>query len=251
MSKEGYQQNLPEAAQNVSRSIIQPNSGIGWLLQHNVLVVERQLEILNVLVGFEQANKYSIHDPFGNQLGYIAEEESGYGDIMSRQCYGNQRSFTAHILDLAGREILRIDRQFVWINSRIRCVNIETGEYIGKVRQTWHMWRRKYKLFLNRNGMWNNFAGINARCLSWDFSAVDREKRQMGLISRDFRGYRRELFTDTGRYVLRFDAASAEMANPPQPTNALPNRAMTLDERAILLAAAVSIDVDYFSTHSQ
>lgn len=47
-----------------------------------------------------------------------------------------------------------------------------------------------------------------------------------------------KIFTDTGHYVLRMDAVE---------DNA---RGMTLDERAVTLACAVSIDFDYFSHHS-
>jgi hypothetical protein len=47
-----------------------------------------------------------------------------------------------------------------------------------------------------------------------------------------------QIFTDTGEYVLRMDAVDGN------------SRGMTLDERAVTLACAISIDFDYFSRHS-
>jgi len=145
--------------------------------------------------------------------------------------------------------------------------------------------------------------------LSWDFSLAKRGNL-IGSINRNFRGFGREIFTDTGQYVLRMDAASPETTNitnssvhhfparrkvrvpplgpgksgeevrispgkrlrrlqrlPPEedklyqdrfakrisPTVDVVERTvglLTLDERAVMLATAVSIDFDYFSRHS-
>jgi Scramblase len=120
--------------------------------------------------------------------------------------------------------------------------------------------------------------------LSWDFTLADRRGDLIGSINRNFRGFGRELFTDTGMYILRMDAASAETTNiansgviksfptrqaveTSSRTNTrgiepveqveerkiveVPSvRPLTLDERAVMLATAVSIDFDYFSRQS-
>jgi len=141
----------------------------------------------------------------------------------------------------------------------------------------------------------------------------------IGSINRNFRGFGREIFTDTGQYVLRMDAASPETTNiknseavhyfparqdqlvlvspfgreerlsleeykrrlegmpreqaekhrrrflrmlakddegvqPDGMSLAVVPRSsvngLTLDQRAVMLATAVSIDFDYFSRHS-
>lgn len=94
-------------------------------------------------------------------------------------------------------------------------------------------------------------------------------------MNRNFAGFGREIFTDTGVYALRMDAASVA-AEPrhiisktalgrPYRSSAMQTsgdtnaagfgeaaagRGMTLDERAVMLAAAMSVDFDYFSRHS-
>jgi hypothetical protein len=134
--------------------------------------------------------------------------------------------------------------------------------------------------------------------LSWDFTMADLYGNLIGSINRNFRGFGREIFTDTGQYVLRMDSASPETTNitnsgavsrfPERVTELVPipqetktrtktlepnrygqknmdllnqkpqmelvertsARGLTLDQRAVMLATAVSIDFDYFSHSS-
>src|SRR6202021_1794324 len=57
------------------------------------------------------------------------------------------------------------------------------------------------------------FAAINGPMLSWDFTLADLKGNLIGSINRNFRGFGSEIFTDTGQYVLRMDAASPETTN--------------------------------------
>ena len=78
------------------------------ILSHSSVVVTRQLELMNVTLGFEQANKYTIMDPRGNHIGYMAERELGMGNMMARQMFSTHRSFTTHVFDIKGTEVLRV-----------------------------------------------------------------------------------------------------------------------------------------------
>lgn len=78
------------------------------LLANSAIVVQRQLELMNVMLGFEQANKYVILNGQGEHIGYIAERELGMGNIMARQMLSTHRSFTAHVFDKHEKEILRV-----------------------------------------------------------------------------------------------------------------------------------------------
>lgn len=72
------------------------------------IVVQRELELMNVMLGFEQANKYVILDPQGNHIGFIAEQDNSIGMTMARQMFSTHRSFTAHIFDKHENEVLRV-----------------------------------------------------------------------------------------------------------------------------------------------
>lgn len=283
------------------------------LLDNPTLIVQRQLEMMNVLMGFEQLNRYVIMDPHGNHIGYLAEQDHGVGSAVARQMFKTHRSFTTHVFDKHEREVLRFHRPFSWINSRIRVydavgkdaaytssgslqgtsagsivdqtrsatissIPLRDMRIIGAAEQEWAPLRRKYNMFLARNleddpaapntpqiasgdlpisnskavavvegdtrevGLLQ-FARVNEPFLSWDFSLRSEDNQLIGSVNRNFAGFAREIFTDTGVYALRMDSAGA--AQPEGPVSG-----MTLDQRAVMLATAVSIDFDYFSRHS-
>ena len=78
------------------------------ILAHSALVVTRQLELMNIMVGFEQANKYVIMDPQGQHIGFMAETDLGMGSMLKRQMFNTHRSFTTHVFDRYGKEVLRV-----------------------------------------------------------------------------------------------------------------------------------------------
>lgn len=81
------------------------------ILANSSIVVQRQLEMMNVMLGFEQANRYVIMDARGNHIGYLAEQEHGLGNAVARQAFRTHRSFTTHVFDRDEREVLRVGRQ--------------------------------------------------------------------------------------------------------------------------------------------
>ena len=78
------------------------------ILSNSSIIVTRQLELMNVMLGFEQANKYVIMDPQGSHIGFMAERELGMGNMMARQMLSTHRSFTTHVFNKHGKEVLRV-----------------------------------------------------------------------------------------------------------------------------------------------
>lgn len=78
------------------------------ILANSSIVVQRQIEMMNVFLGFEQANKYVIMDPRGNHIGYLAEQDHGIGSSVIRQLAKTHRSFTTHVFDRNEKEVLRV-----------------------------------------------------------------------------------------------------------------------------------------------
>lgn len=164
---------------------------------------------------------------------------------------------------------------------------------IGEAQQQWAPLRRKYNLFVYRNapspenrpesqrspppgqplsnaqamdltpyngeGDYNQFAYVDEPFLSWDFSLMSQDSKLIGSVNRNFSGFGREIFTDTGVYALRMDAAGlaqegkhliSQTGQQAQSADRSPSPGMTLDQRAVMLATAVSVDFDYFSRKS-
>ena len=272
--------------------------------------MQRQIEMMNVFLGFEQANRYIILDPHGNHIGYMAEFAGDMKKNMGRQLLKTHRPFTTNIFDRTGTEVLRFDRPFSVVNSLIsvydpigprsssqmrsadtslqsssdespvhRLSELQLSEMriVGQAQAIWELKRRKYDLFLSRHMAAGNFgpatntnglhmvkfAAIDAPILSWHFDIKSSSDETMGSINREWRGFGREAFTDTGAYCMRMDAASlvkeieeqhgSQSLEKRTHNTAIDNPkgpAMTLDQRAVMLATAVSVDYDYFSRGS-
>ena len=162
---------------------------------------------------------------------------------------------------------------------------------IGEAQRQWAPLRRKYNLFLFRQsaqgehdspqltsgefplsnskqlqvstnrldpakGQYSQFAFVDEAWLSWDFTLLSQDSKLIGSVNRNFAGFAREFFTDTGVYALRMDAAG--LAQEPEHLISKTGKrnlrlhgeekaGMTLDQRAVMLATAVSVDFDYFS----
>lgn len=82
--------------------------GLEYLSVIDQLLVHQQVEIMEVLTGFETNNKYAIKNALG-QLVYFAVEDT---DCCTRNCCGPGRPFDIKILDNSGREVMHVQRPF-------------------------------------------------------------------------------------------------------------------------------------------
>jgi hypothetical protein len=135
-----------------SGGVLNQSDAVVELLSYPMLVIERRLELMNVFLGFEQANRYTIMDSNGNHLGYMEEDDINIGKAIMRQVYRLHRPFTVRVLNRHGEHILTIRRPFSFINSHIKAIlpssGPDEGIVIGETKQQWHPWRRRYNLFL-------------------------------------------------------------------------------------------------------
>lgn len=89
---------------------------------------------------------------------------------------------------------------------------------------------------------------MDAPFLAFTFNIRDEQSKLIGSVDRNWVGLGRELFTDTGVYLLRMDSSTFDL--DPNSQDAVSPHSLTLDQRAVVLGTAVSIDFDYFSRHS-
>ena len=123
-------------------------------------------------------------------------------------------------------------------------------EVVGESVQSWHLWRRKYNLFKledETTDEYEQFGAVDAPFLSFDFP-VKNAAGEVVVTSIDWVGLGREMFTDTGVYILRYDPKSFEGMEAAYGT--ISKQGITLDQRAVILSCFTSIDFDYFSRHS-
>ncbi|XP_061196529.1 phospholipid scramblase 2-like [Saccostrea echinata] len=127
--------------------------GLEYLTTVDQLLVKQQTELLEVLVGWETANKYKIKTKSGQQI-YFAAEES---NACARQICGPKRGFTMHITDNMGEEVIRVTRPFkcfagcAWcacINAFAHGVTVEAppGQVVGYVKQQLSWFPPRYSI---------------------------------------------------------------------------------------------------------
>lgn len=238
--------------------IITEHDGIYDILKEPTLVIERQVEFMNIVIGFEQANRYKIMNSNGEQIAYMEEKDFGIMKALGRQFFRLHRPFELDVFNNYGDKILTIKRPFSFINSHIKALlpgYDENGnlmhEIIGESVQKWHLWRRRYNLFKLEDDVsdeYEQYGAIDSGFLAFDFPVYNKDGDVVGSVDRNWVGLGRELFTDTGVYIVRMDPASFAGMGLMYPSVAGP---LTLDQRAVLLGNAVSIDFDYFSRHSR
>lgn len=168
-------------------------------------------------------------------------------------------------------------------DTRVSPLSTDQMRVIGEAQQQWAPLRRKYNLFTHEQspnpatdmgtenswlfksgyseaqqmqlaqalhkdqGQYNQFAYVDEPFLSWDFALKSANNQVIGSVNRNFSGFAREIFTDTGVYAMRMDSAGQDAES----SHSNQSQGLTLDQRAVMLATAVSIDFDYFSRHSR
>ncbi|KAM5557886.1 hypothetical protein ABKV19_024962 [Rosa sericea] len=152
------------------------------LLARSNMLVTRDIEWANLMLGFEQENRYAIVDVCYPQspVGFIREESH----VIMRQLLRQRRPFVARVTDGMGNELFRVRRPFWWINSSIYAeIN---GKEVGVVHRRWHLWRRIYDLYLGNK----QFAVVeNPGFWHWTFTLKDIDGGVLAEIDRDWRGF--------------------------------------------------------------
>mmetsp|Transcript_16644 Transcript_16644/g.27533 ORF Transcript_16644/g.27533 Transcript_16644/m.27533 type:complete len:444 (-) Transcript_16644:533-1864(-) len=232
----------PTTLTGLGGTFLEDTPSNGLVLSSPALLVTRRLEWANLVIGFEQANKYDIRNDKGEIVGFLAEEDT-MGKTILRNVLRTHRSFRATVMDPSGNTIFVIERPAYFISSTLY-VKTAAGDIIGEVHQRYHVFRRKYNVFIGKK----QFARIDMPMLSFIFDLEDEEGKRLARVDKDFTGFMRELFTDGRQYIVRFDPSVFEDVG--RPLEQSTRGPLDFDQRALVLGLAVSIDFDYYSLHS-
>lgn len=194
-------------------------------------VVHRSSEITVVqrrelaeLFGFETRNKYAI-EANGLQIGYAAEQGKGGWAFLGRMLAGHWRTFEVHFFDPARQLVLRAFHPFRFFFQRLE-VSRADGRLLGVVEQRFALLTKRFDV-LDASGQ-VLLTVSSPLWRPWTF-VFERELRELARVEKKWSGLLGEALTDADRFRIQF--ASAELG---------------LDERSLVLAAAVFIDLQYF-----
>lgn len=177
------------------------------------------------LMGFETRNKYKVLDEAGIQIGYAAEKRKGVLDMFFRQILGHWRRFDIYFYTNDRKEYLLAHHPFRFFFQRLN-VTKPTGELIGGLQQRFSI---LYKAFDIENAQGNVIATMRSPIWRiWTFPIV-KNGQEVGKVGKKWSGLLSEIFTDRDQFAVSYQ-----------------NPGLSLEERQIMLAAAIFIDLQYF-----
>ncbi|KAH7935917.1 hypothetical protein HPB52_015172 [Rhipicephalus sanguineus] len=236
---QGVRQGIPFVQMPVQVPELEPipgcPPGLEYLTRIDQLLVHQQLQILEMLVPYEQQNKYVVKNTMG-QFIFMANEES---DLASRCCLGSCRPFEMALLDYRSVEVMRLYRPLRCDSCLCFCclqvmdIHAPPGTVIGSLRQECTVVYPLFSVLDSRGNVTLQIQGpfcttaMLCNDIVFDITTKDG-KTKIGQITKNWTGILREAFTDIDNFTVVFP--------------------IDLDVRmkAVLLGAAFLIDFIFF-----
>ncbi len=195
----------------------------------NQFFVRQRKELTEILIDWETKNQYQVLDPSEQEIGTIAERGGGVSGFFFRSFLRSHRGFEIRVIDAAGGKILELARSFFFLFSDLLVTGSE-GQTLGHVRRRFGILYKKYDL---EDAMGQCFARVHSpRWRFWTFPVLSERGTGDAVISKKWGGALREVFADADTFLIDYQDGS-----------------WSVQERAVIFAAAISIDFDFFENN--
>jgi hypothetical protein len=197
----------------------------------NVLrLAESPRGLLSVVTGWEVAKEFDVVDSVGRQRGSAAQQGRGIIPALGQNFVPSWVRLRFGVFSYPSQQLaLTLYRAGLWVFSEM-IVEGASGERLGSVQRRFSIFRRRYDL-RDRSGQ--TFATVAGSLMTrWSFPIFDRSGQQRGEIAKKWAGMGQEL-AEAQRFKIDFM-----------------NHHWTLAQRAVILAAALTIDFDAFENRT-
>jgi uncharacterized protein YxjI len=192
-------------------------------------VVLQQRRELAELAGFETRNKFEIVAADGTPLGFAAEQGKGFGAMIGRQLLGHWRSFEIHVFDAQRQPVAVAVHPFRFWFKRIE-VKTPDGRLVGALQQRFAMLHKRFDV---QDALGATRLRVKSPLWKpWTFP-FERDGRDVAFVRKKWSGLMKETFTDADNFLVEFVDPS-----------------LTEDDRLLVLAAGLFIDLQYFEQKS-
>ena len=197
------------------------------VLRRRLLV--RQAHEIGEWFGFETRNEYQILDETGQTIGFAAEQQKGFLGFILRQCLGHWRRFDLSFFTADGEPFFRAHHPFRLFLQRLEIYD-DDYRMIGAVQQRFSILNKRLDI--------QNVEGLTIMEVCspiwrlWTFP-FEHNGRSVASVSKKWSGAFFEFFTDKDKFLVEYQDES---------TNE--------NERKLILAAALFIDLKYFEEKS-
>jgi hypothetical protein len=190
----------------------------------SVKIVQRRE--LAEFFGFETRNKYEIRLPDDQPIGFAAEQNKGFLGFLARQMLGHWRSFEIHIYDVNRQLQVTARHPFrIWF-QRLEIFHEPGDRLIGALQQRFSILYKKFDIENEQGQVVMSVASPLWRIWTFEFKWMERVR---ATIRKKWSGFFREALLDADRFEIEFNDPSLKS-----------------DERSLLVAAAIFVDLQYF-----
>jgi uncharacterized protein YxjI len=193
------------------------------LQPHHALRVRQRHEIAE-WIGYETRNKYEIYGDGGQLVAYAAEQQKGFFNFIVRQWLGHWRTFDVLFFSPDRRPVLRAHHPFRFFFQRLEVY--EDTRFLGAVQRRFAILTKRFDVEDARGNVLMRVSSPFWRLWTFPF---ERHGRQVAQVAKRWSGVLSELLTDKDNFAVEFS-----------------DPAMQEDERKLILAAALFIDLQYF-----
>lgn len=184
----------------------------------------RQKRELAEFFGFETRNKYAICTPDRREVFYAAEQRSGLLAMLALHFLGHWRTFDIAFFDGNRQEAFRAHHPFRFFFQRLEVSS--GGRFIGALQQRFAFLSKRFDV-LDANG--NVILEMKSGLFQlWTFPFF-RGEQQVAVIEKKWGKALNEILTDKDNFRVAFQDSS-----------------LTVEQRLLVLAAAVFVDLQYF-----
>ncbi|OQW53747.1 MAG: hypothetical protein A4S09_06785 [Proteobacteria bacterium SG_bin7] len=194
------------------------------LSTHRNLIVRQVFEVAEWF-GFETRNKYEILDEHKTPVAYAAEQQKGFFGWLLRQFLGHWRSFDIHIYNSQRQLSMTAHHPFRFIFQRLE-VKDNMGRYLGCIQQRFSLISKRFDVQNARGMVVMEVASPIWRIWTFEFF---HGSQVVAAIRKKWSGVFSEMFTDRDNFLVEFN----------DPT-------LSTDEKQLVLAAAIFVDLKYF-----
>jgi len=209
--------------------------GLDLLLGLDGLFVKQNLEMLQIITGWETNNSYDVLTRQGQFL-FKALENT---DECSRMCGGSRRGFDIEIRDFFGREIIHLSREFICCCCVPQSLQVQSppGCVLGTVEQQRGCCCNTFDI-RDANGNCLVLEGptsVACTCfgLDVDFMLKANDGQVIGKVAKKWGGFIQEVATNADNFGIAF------------PQN------LDVRMKALLLGATFLIDFMYFEEQKE
>ena len=194
------------------------------LAQHRRLMVRQRRE-LGELFGFETRNRYEIVSEGGAQVAFAAEQQKGFLGFLFRQSLGHWRTFDIRFFTPERAPFMTAHHPFRLFFQRLEVFD-EAGALVGAIQQRFSILSKRFDVQDASGQVLMEVSSPFWRLWTFPFMARGVE---VACVQKKWSGLMAEAFTDKDNFAVDFgDGALGE------------------NERRLVLAAALFIDLQYF-----